>query len=92
MAGISMLVRQFLLPNPFEQLPHPIVAEFSGISIAIPPLMLNIIAEPILHAFTFVIVGIYYSRGEFPTFGSSLYLIFYSIGLLALMAMMQFAT
>ena len=94
MAGIGMLVRQFLLPNPFEQLPHPIVAKFSGISIAIPPLMLNMFAEPVLHAFTFAIVGIYYSRGEFPALGSFLYLVFYSIhvGLLALMAMMQFAS
>ena len=94
MAGISTLVRQFLLPSPFEQLPHPIIAESGGISISIPPLMLNIIIEPALHIFTFTIVGIYYSRGEFPAFGSLLYLIFYFIhvGLLTLMAMTQFAT
>lgn len=94
MAGISIFVRQFLLPSPFEQLPHPILAKSGEISIPIPPLMLNIIIEPVLHIFTFTVAGIYYSRGEFPAFGSLLYLIFYFIhvGLLALMAMTQFAT
>lgn len=91
-AVISVAVRQFLLPNPFEKLPHPIAVKFSGISIAIPPLVLNIIAEPVIHTITFAVVGIYYSKGDFPAFGSLLYLLFYSIhvGLLALMAMTQF--
>lgn len=94
MAGISSLVRQFLLSNHFEKLPHSIAIEISGISISPPPLVLNIIAEPILHIITFSVVGIYYSKGEFPTLGSFLYLVFYAIhvGLLTLMAVFQFAT
>ena len=94
MAGISLLVRQFLLPNPFDMLPHPYTIELSEISIAIPPLVLNIIVEPMLHAVTFAVVGIYYITGESPVCGSFLYLVFYAVhvGLLMIMAKIQFAT
>lgn len=59
MALISVLVRQFILPNPFEQLPKSVSVTFSGVEIAVPPALLNLFAEPMLHAITFAIVGLY---------------------------------
>ncbi len=43
------------------------------------PVLLNLIAEPILHLVSFAEVGIVYSRGEAPGLGSFLYLIAYVV-------------
>lgn len=64
-SGLSALIRLFVLPNPFESFKNGI--------------LINIIAEPILHAITFGTVGIFYTKGEFPAGGSILYLFFYCI-------------
>lgn len=64
-AGLSILFRFFLLPNPF------LTFENSA--------LINIVAEPILYCITFATVGIFYSRGSFPSGGSILYLMFYII-------------
>jgi len=91
-SALGMFVRGFLLPNPFDQLPHPVTIHFSGIMMAVPAALLNWIMEPVLYSFTYIIVGFYYTKGENPAKGSLLYLLFYSIhvGLLALMARTQF--
>jgi hypothetical protein len=93
-ATISMLVRQFVLPNPFNNLSHNVTVTISGIPLVLTPYILNWIAGGILPTITFAVVGIYYSRGEFPAWGSFLFMIFYIIhvGLLSLMALAQFAT
>lgn len=71
-AGISLLIRQFCVPNPFEPRSDA--------------LLLNIIAEPIMHIVTYGVVGIFYEKYSAPAVGSFLYLLFYCIhtGLLML--------
>lgn len=79
-AAVSILVRQFVLPNPFEPLGETFTLSIKDFSISLTPAVANLIIEPILHAITFSVVGIYYSKGtNKPALGSSLYLLFYSI-------------
>jgi hypothetical protein len=75
--AISILIRQFYIPNPF------ITFEYG--------LLLNIIAEPFLYLVTFAIVGLYYSRGSNSPLGSILYLTFYivHVGILMIMGFFQ---
>ncbi len=72
-ATISLIIRQFYIPNPFE--PRPDAA------------LINLIAEPIMHMVTYGVVGIFYEEYSAPAIGSFLYLLFYCIhtGLLMLM-------
>lgn len=80
MTAISIIVRQFYLPNPFEC--------FGDMAIVI-----NWIAEPIIHAAAYGLVGLIYHKGEFPALGSFLYLVAYAVitGILALMGLFSFA-
>lgn len=80
MAVISVLVRQFVLPNPFEC--------FGDRAIII-----NWIAEPILHGIAYSLVGLFYNKGEFPALGSFLYLVVYAAitGVLVIMGIFSFA-
>ena len=93
-ATISIFIRQFYIPNPFEALGDGLVVNMGEISMLLPPEALNWAAEPIMHGITFVIVGLYYERGSAPALGSFLYLIFYCIHtfLLWLMSVAGFAT
>lgn len=77
---ISVIVRQFILPNPFECF---------GESAA----LYNWIAEPILHAFAYVLVGLVYCKGSLPAWGAFLYLIVYSVlvGVLWIFGIFSFA-
>lgn len=78
-AIISAIVRNFLIPNPFDSLRCQTI-EISGIELPVIPEIINILIEPILWRFTFIIVGLYYSRSSGkPVIGSILYLIFYCI-------------
>lgn len=79
MKFLSILIRQFCLPNPFENLPNGII--------------INWIAEPILHAITFGVVGLFYRERSAPALGSFLYLVFYFIhtGLLMICSYFNFA-
>jgi len=54
--------------------------------ILLSPEVLNWIADPIIAAFTFVVVGLYYISKSDPALGSILYMFFYTlhIGLLYL--------
>lgn len=72
---ISVLVRQFVLPNPFEPLGEGLAIG----QVLLSPILLNWIAEPILHIVTFAEVGVIYHKGEMPGLGSFLYLIFYAM-------------
>lgn len=67
----SVLVRQFLLPNPFAALPNGEL--YNGLA--------TIILVPI----TFFIVGLFYKRGSAPAVGSFLFLVFYLIHTFILM-------
>ena len=62
-ALISTLIRQFVLPNPFEC--------FGTYAIWI-----NLLFEPIIHAVSFRLVGaLGYESGDCPPLGSFLYLV-----------------
>lgn len=79
-AIISILVRQFYLPNPFEC--------FGDSAIII-----NWIAEPIIHAVAYGMVGLVYHKGDAPVLGSILYLGTYAViaGILVIMGIFSFA-
>lgn len=74
MAGLSVFIRTYLLPNPFESFEYGV--------------LINYAIEPLLHLVTFFIVGLFYNRGSAPAFGSFLYLSFYciNVGLIQLWA------
>ena len=68
---VSYIVRNAILPNPFEG-----VIECAA--------LVNLVAEPIIHAIAFLITGIFYTKKSLPWWGSLLYLLFYSAIVLAL--------
>ena len=87
-AAISVLIRQFVLPNPFEPLGEKFNVTLFNITLPLTPDIANWIAEPVLHLLAFGITGLYYARGyNDPTVGSFLYLLFYVIHTLILMLM-----
>lgn len=79
MTLISTLVRQFALPNPFDC--------FGDSAI-----LINLIAEPIIHVVAYGLVGLVYHKGDCPALGSFLYLAAYAAitGILALMGIFAF--
>ena len=80
------IVRQYAIPNPFEALGEGLVVTIREVPILLSPELLNWMADPIIAAFTFGIVGLYYISGSAPALGSILYMVFYAlhIGLLYL--------
>lgn len=80
MSTLSVIVRQFYLPNPFECFGDNAV-------------LINLIAEPIIHMVAYGIVGCYYIRGSAPDWGSLLYLLAYAfiVGVLRIMGIFSFA-
>lgn len=93
-AAISILIRQFCIPNPFDALGDGLIVNIGETSILLPPGVLNWVTEPIMHMVTFAIVGLYYDRGSAPALGSFLYLLFYCLHtfLLWLMSLAGFST
>ena len=77
---ISVIVRQFVLPNPFECFGNNAV-------------LINWIAEPIIHIVAYGIVGLFYVSGSAPAWGSLLYLLTYVVivGLLWVLGVFSFA-
>lgn len=80
MATISLLVRQFCLPNPFEC--------FGDMA-----LLYNLVAGLVLAPLSYVLVGLVYSSGDAPALGSFLYLMTYAIltGILWVLGQFSFA-
>ena len=80
MMGISLFVRQFCLPNPFEC--------FGDSAI-----LINWIAEPIMQIVSYGLVGLVYHKGEAPALGSFLYLLTYTTltGILWVLGQVSFA-
>ena len=77
---ISVFIRQFILPNPFE-----CFGEQASI--------INWIAEPIIQVISYVLVGLVYKKGSNPAFGSFLFLLTYAlfVGTLWLLGLFDFA-
>jgi hypothetical protein len=89
-----MLIRNFILPNPFEQLPQPACINLYGVDIVIPVMLLNFLVEPILHSVTFGVVRLYYRKGiDDSAKGSILYLLFYCmhVVMIFIMSIFQFS-
>lgn len=82
------IIRQFFIPNPFEVLGEGITIIIKEQQLLLTPEILNGITGLILPVITFYIVGIYYSKGDDPSLGSLLYMIFFiiHIGLLYLIS------
>lgn len=59
-AVISIFIRQFCISNPFEVLGDGLVVKIGEAPMALPPEILNWIAEPFMHTVTFAVVGLYY--------------------------------
>lgn len=93
MTIISIFIRQFCIPNPFEALGDGLLVNMGGVQTMLPPELLNWVAEPFIHLITYAVVGLFYSRGSAPEIGSFLYLMFYCIHifLLWLMSLAGFA-
>ncbi len=92
-AFISFLVRNLAIPNPFDNLQGQ-TFEIYGIEFPVIPKVINILVEPILGVFTFIIVGLYYDRSEkTPLKGSILYLFFYwiHVGLISVIVKFNFS-
>lgn len=83
---LSLFIRNFVLPNPFEVLGEGLL--INGVLLS--PILLNWIAEPFLHIITFSIVGLFYRRNSEPVLGSILYLIFYIVNITVLGVMCYF--
>ena len=81
MSTISLIIRQFYLPNPFE---------YMGWAKGT---LVNWLVGIILHPICFALVGLVYKRGSDPATGSFLYLITYSVFtfILYLMGLFEFA-
>ena len=77
---LSLLIRQFCLPNPFECF---------GDSV----LLINWIAGIVMAPITYLIVGLAYDKGSEPAAGSLLYLVTYALltGVLCVMSIFSFA-
>ena len=80
MTIISVIVRQFILPNPFECFGNKAA-------------LINWIAEPVIQIIAYGVVGLFYVKGSNPAFGSLAYLVTYVIivGLLWLFGIFLFA-
>ncbi|MCR5782107.1 MAG: hypothetical protein K6G90_05150 [Clostridia bacterium] len=77
---ISILVRNFVLPNPFECFGERAV-------------IINWIAEPVIQIIAYLLVGLVYKKGSNPAFGSLLFLITYAfiVGILWVLGKFNFA-
>ena len=64
-SSFSSIARLLWVPNPFEPLSGAII--------------INMLATPILHFFTYFVVGLFYDAGSEPVVGSILYLVFFVI-------------
>lgn len=80
MAAISLLIRQYFLPNPFE-----CFGDYAW--------FYNLIAGAILTLVSRAIVGTFYTSGEAPVIGSFLFLLAYAAltGILWLLGLVNFA-
>lgn len=92
-ALISLLIRQLVIPNPFDTLEGTVIT-ISGIDITIIPELMNYIIEAPLHTITFALVGLYYKKSyNIPAIGSVLYFMLYCIhvGILYIMCKYSFS-
>lgn len=87
-AGISVIIRQFFIDNPYESL----LFLTPGTELWLPE-VLNWATEGVFHLITFAMVRIFYRSRSCPPLGSLLYLFFYwaNTGVLTLMCKVSFS-
>lgn len=74
---LSFLIRQFVLPNPFESFAGQEITLW-GAKIIIEPITANWISGIILFPISYFVAGLFYKREmKMPTLGSFLYFAFY---------------
>ena len=80
MVVISLLIRTFCIPDPFEC--------FGNYAI-----LINLVVETPIHFLVYKLVGTIYSKESFPLWGAILYLVVYCavIGILCLMGIFRFS-
>lgn len=91
---ISVVIRMFCLPNPFEPLNGKYTFMLLNAEIPITADIINWVAEALLHFIAFNVTGLYYSKGrDNPAKGSFLYLFFYCVhvGLIYVLSSLDFA-
>ena len=78
--AISIFIRQFVLPNPFECFGDK-------------AFFINCIAEPIIVVVSYLLVGLFYKKGSAPALGSLLFLVTYAliVGILWVLGLFRFA-
>lgn len=79
MATIFWIARQIIIPNPFDVLGEGLIITIADAPILLSPDVLNWIADPIIAAFTYAIVGLHYVSRFDPAWGSILHMSFYAI-------------
>ena len=79
LATLFWLIRQVAIPNPFDVLGEGLTITIADAPILLSPEFLNLIADPIIAAFTFGIVGFHYISKFDPAWGSILYMFFYAV-------------
>lgn len=77
---ISIVVRQFVLPNPFDCFGDK-------------AWLINLLAEPLMQLISYLLVGLVYKKGSMPLLGSILFLLTYAAltGFLRVLGLFQFA-
>ncbi len=76
---LSFLIRQFVLPNPFESFAGQEITLW-GTKIIIEPIAANWISGIILFPISYFVAGLFYKREmEMPALGSFLYFAFYCL-------------
>ena len=85
LSALFWFIRQVFIPNPFEEcFGKELEIVICNVSIPVSTALINFIVDPIIFGITFWLVGRYYNRGEFPAFGSVLYMAFYCVHILGI--------
>lgn len=79
LATLFWIIRQFAIPNPFEVLGEGLTVTIGEVPMLLSPELLNWVADPIIAAFTYGIVGLHYISRSDPEWGSVLYMVFYAV-------------
>lgn len=92
MVLISVFIRQYMIPNPFQILGDEVTIMVNHNTWRISTVMLNLFAELLIFWCTRIVVKLYYDNSSEAVVGSFLYLIFYCIHIfiLYLFAVVQF--
>ncbi|NLB60832.1 MAG: hypothetical protein GX802_00125 [Clostridiales bacterium] len=87
-AIICFLVRIFLIPNPFYYIPQEVILRIGSIHLYFHPIVLNLLAEPIIVGLTYAAISALYGKGGDRITESAIYVASYAL----LAALIYFVT